>query len=55
MALSMGLSVHLGVQGAWWRRRRVLQDARKARLTTVLPRPLQIHDLAPWFDLFRQG
>lgn len=55
MALSMGLSIHLGPDGAWWRRRRVSQDARRARLTTVLQRPLLIHDLAPWFDLFRPG
>lgn len=55
MGLNMGLSVHVGADGHWWSRRRVQRDAKKARLTTVLARPLQVHDLAPWLDLLRQA
>lgn len=53
-ALNIGLSVHIGQNGHWWRRRRVQRDAKKAFLTTVLARPVQAHDLAPWLDLLRQ-
>jgi len=52
-SLSIGQSRHVGSQGRWWSRRRVMRDAKRARLTTVLPRPLQAHDLAPWLDLLR--
>lgn len=53
-ALNIGLSAHVGPDGHWWSRRRVQRDARKAHLTTVLARPVQAHDLAPWLDLLRQ-
>lgn len=53
LALNIGLSVHVGSAGNWWSRRRVQHDARKARLTVVLARPLQIQALAPWMDLIR--
>lgn len=54
LALNLGLSLHVGPQGNWWSRRRVQQDAKKARLTTVMARPLQVRDAAPWLDLLRQ-
>ena len=54
-ALSIGLSEHVGMQGGWWSRRRVQRDARRARFTTVLARPLQPRDLAPWLELITQA
>lgn len=53
-SLNIGQTRHLGPEGHWWSRRRVMRDAKKAQLTTVLPRPLQLHDIAPWLDLLRQ-
>lgn len=53
LALNIGLSVHVGSAGNWWSRRRVQHDARKARLTVVLARPVQAQALAPWMDLIR--
>lgn len=54
-ALNIGLSEHVGDQGNWWSRRRVQRDARRARLTTVLCRPLLSRDLVPWLELIRQA
>lgn len=54
LALSLGLSSHMGAEGNWWSRRRVQNDARKARLTVVLARPLLVQTLAPWLELIRQ-
>lgn len=54
LALNIGLSAHLGPDGNWWSRRRVQRDARKARLTVVLARPLQVQALTPWLDLIRR-
>jgi hypothetical protein len=53
LALNIGLSVHVGSAGNWWSRRRVQHDARKARLTVVLARPVQTQAMAPWMDLIR--
>ncbi len=53
-ALNLGLSLHIGGEGHWWSRRRVQRDAKKARLTTVLARPLQAQALTPWLELLRR-
>ena len=54
-ACNLGLRQHVGPQGHWWSRRRVLRDARKARLTAVLARPLLPQELAPWLEPLKQG
>jgi len=55
LALNIGLSIHVGTAGNWWSRRRVQNDARKARLTVVLASPLQVQSLTPWLELIRQA
>lgn len=51
LALTMGLSEHAGPVAAWWSRRRVQRDTRRAGINALLARPLQSHELAQWLDL----
>ncbi|MBA4262168.1 MAG: hypothetical protein C0443_09185 [Comamonadaceae bacterium] len=52
-ALTIGLSEHAGPLAAWWSRRRVRRDTRRAGITALLARPLQTDDLMPWVDRLR--
>jgi hypothetical protein len=54
-ALTIGLSEHAGPLAAWWSRRRVQRDTRRAGITALLARPVQTHELAQWLDLLRKS
>lgn len=54
-AMTIGLSEHAGPLAAWWSRRRVKRDTKRAGITALLARPVQSHELAQWLDLLKQG
>jgi hypothetical protein len=50
-ALTMGSSELAGPLAAWWRRRRVRRDTRRAGIRALISRPLQPPELSRWMDL----
>lgn len=50
-ALTVGSSELAGPLSAWWRRRRVRRDTRRAGITALVSRPLQPPELSQWMAL----
>lgn len=52
-ALTMGISEHAGRLSPWWNRRRMKRDTERTGINALVPRPLLLGELRPWFELLR--